>query len=46
MNRLFHITVQRRNLLKALYVAIILAAVVITYVAPSVVAAGPDAWGS
>jgi len=46
MNRLFHITMQHRTLLKALHVAIILAVVVITLVAPSVVAAGPDAWGS
>jgi len=36
---------QHRSLLKALRVVIILAAVVITFVAPSVVEAGPDAWG-
>jgi hypothetical protein len=45
MNRLLHITMQHRALLKALHVAIILAVIIATLVAPSVVAAGPNAWG-
>jgi len=45
MTRLFHATMQHRSLLKALRVAVILAVIVVTLVAPSVVAAGRDAWG-